>query len=143
MHPRSITPSEGTELCYDDSSSAGRSGGGHETARNPGPLTALYLLHGSAESWWRSAARRGRCSAISSATASAAMHCGPCCVAITNRARPPISAEKTTLAAATTAAGGEIVDNLLLARALCVERLTRSPRAHSRTQRKRLSPVVL
>ena len=67
----------------------------------------------------------------------------PVLVAITNRARPPISADKTTLASATTAAGGEIVENLLLARALCVERLTRSPRAHSRTQRKRLSPVVL
>jgi hypothetical protein len=33
-----------------------------------------------------------------------------------------ISAERTTLASATTAAGSEIVENLLLARALRVER---------------------
>jgi len=52
--------------------------------------------------------------AISSATASAATQRGPCGEAITSRARPPISAERTTLASATTAAGSEIVEHLLL-----------------------------
>lgn len=53
--------------------------------------------------------------AISTATASAATQRGPCGEAITRRARPPISADRTTLASATTAAGSEILEDLLLA----------------------------
>ena len=59
--------------------------------------------------------------AISIATASAATHRGPCGEAITRRARPPISAERTTLASVTTAAGSEIVEHLLLAHAVGLE----------------------
>ena len=66
-------------------------------------------------------ARRGMCRVISAATASAAMHRGPWGEAMTRRARPPISAARTTLASATTAAGSEIVENLFLARAFGVE----------------------
>jgi hypothetical protein len=40
---------------------------------------------------------------------------GPCGDAITRRARPPINAERTTFASATTAGGGEIVQDLRLA----------------------------
>jgi hypothetical protein len=42
---------------------------------------------------------------------------------MTSDARPPTSAERTTLASATTAAGGEIVEDLLLAGALFGELL--------------------
>jgi hypothetical protein len=58
------------------------------------------------------AARGGMCRAISSATASAARNRGPCGEAITRRARPPISAERTTFASATTAGGSEIAEYL-------------------------------
>jgi hypothetical protein len=51
-------------------------------------------------------------------TASAATQRGGCGVAMTSRARPPMSAERTTLASATTAAGSEIVEDLLLFGAL-------------------------
>ncbi len=44
------------------------------------------------------------------ATASAATQRGGCGVAMTSCARPPMSAERTTLASATTAAGSEIVE---------------------------------
>ena len=59
--------------------------------------------------------------AISRATASAATQRGPCGEARTRRARPPISAERIALASATTPAGSEIVEHLLLARALLSE----------------------
>jgi len=52
--------------------------------------------------------------AISAATASAATQRGPRDEPITSRARPPISAERTTFASATTAPGSEIVEHLLL-----------------------------
>jgi len=55
----------------------------------------------------------GRCSAISSATAAAARHEGPALDAKMMRARPPISAERTTFASATTTLGSEIAENLL------------------------------
>jgi hypothetical protein len=58
---------------------------------------------------------------ISIATASAAMQRGPWAEAMTRRARPPMSAERTTFASATTAAGSEIVEDLLLADALRAE----------------------
>jgi len=72
----------------------------------------------SAGSRRRCFASRGRWRVISTATASAAMQRGPCGEAITSRARPPISAERIALASATTAVGSEIVEHLLLARAL-------------------------
>src|SRR6266545_1956589 len=75
----------------------------------------------SATSRRRCSASRGMWRAISSATASAATQRGPCGEAITRRARPPMSAERMTLASATTAAGSEIVEHLLLAGALLVE----------------------
>jgi len=54
----------------------------------------------TAGSSFRFSARRGTCPAISTATASTARHRGPCADAITRRARPPISADRTTLASA-------------------------------------------
>ena len=60
----------------------------------------------------RFAASAGMCRAISIATASVAKHRGPREEAITRRARPPISAERTTFASATTASGSEIVEYL-------------------------------
>jgi hypothetical protein len=65
----------------------------------------------------RRAVSTGRCSATSSATASAAMHAGPPGEANTRRARPPINAERTTFASATTTLGSEIAENLLLSHA--------------------------
>src|SRR5215211_2416248 len=62
----------------------------------------------------RRSARVGTCSATSSATAWAARHVGPAGEAKTRRARPPISAERTTFASATTAGGSEIAQDLLL-----------------------------
>lgn len=59
--------------------------------------------------------------AISTATASAATQRGAWGEAITRRARPPISADRTTLASVTTAAGSEIVEDLLLGCALGLE----------------------
>src|SRR5687768_7760876 len=75
----------------------------------------------SAGSRWRCVARRGMWRVISRATASAATQRGPCGEAITSRARPPMSAERTTLASATTAAGSEIVEDLLLGGSLLGE----------------------
>jgi hypothetical protein len=43
------------------------------------------------------------------------MHLGPSGEAKTRRARPPISAERTTFASATTAAGSEVAEDILLA----------------------------
>src|SRR5581483_6119580 len=65
----------------------------------------------------RRSASVGTCSATSSATAWAARHLGPAAEAKTRRARPPISAERTTFASATTAGGSEIAQNLLLGHA--------------------------
>jgi hypothetical protein len=57
-------------------------------------------------------ARRGRCRATSSATAWVETHDGPCGDATIRRARPPISAERTTFASATISGGSEIVHDL-------------------------------
>ena len=56
----------------------------------------------------------------STATASTARHLGPCADA--SLARPPISADRTTFASATTTAGSEIVEHLLLGDAVRLER---------------------
>jgi hypothetical protein len=64
------------------------------------------------------------CRAISLAMASGAMHRGPCSEAITRRARPPMRAERTTFASATTAGGSEIAKDLLLADVLRLKRRT-------------------
>jgi hypothetical protein len=66
-------------------------------------------------------ARRGTCRAISTATASTATQRGPAADAITRRARPPISADRTTFASATTTVGSEIVEHLLLGHAVGFE----------------------
>src|SRR3990172_10689458 len=65
----------------------------------------------------RRPASAGTCSATSSATAWAARQLGPAGEAKTSRARPPISADRMTLASATTTGGSEIAQDLLLGHA--------------------------
>jgi hypothetical protein len=80
------------------------------------PLDRHDLEYGEQQRGVQAALRGqgGMWRAISTATASAATQRGGCGVAMTSRARPPMSAERTTLASATTAAGSEIVEDLLL-----------------------------
>src|ERR1700739_3042533 len=76
----------------------------------------------SAGSRSRLDARRGMCRAISAATASAATQRGPGGEAITRRARPPMRADRTTFASATTAGGSEIAEYLLFVHVLRLQR---------------------
>jgi len=55
------------------------------------------------------------CRAISTVTAFAAARRGPCAETITKRARPPISADRTTFTSTMTTRGSEIVEHLSLA----------------------------